>query len=62
MSKAGEWVLQNQRQVIFGVIIFLVYFLSFGLGYLVNRELNHPPIVIEKCSLPTEAEGKLEIN
>ena len=39
-----------RKEVIFGVIIFLTASLSFGLGYLANREFNHAPIIIEKCS------------
>ena len=39
-----------RKEIIFAMIIFLVASLSFGLGYLANREFNHAPIVIEACS------------
>lgn len=57
MQKFGEikkrtfdWIIFYQKEVIFGLIIFLTAFLSFGLGYLANREFNHSPIIIEKNS------------
>jgi hypothetical protein len=39
-----------KKEFVFGAIIFLVASLSFGLGYLANREFNHAPIIIEKCA------------
>jgi hypothetical protein len=39
-----------KKQIIFGAILFLTSSLSFGAGYLANREFNHAPIVIERCS------------
>ncbi len=43
---------ENQRNIILGLLLFLIISLSFGLGYLTNRELNknnRAPIIIEKC-------------
>ncbi len=31
-------------------LFFIVASLDFALGYLANREFNHAPIIIEKCS------------
>ena len=45
-----DWVEFHKKEVIFGIIIFLVATISFGLGYLANREFNHAPIIIEKAS------------
>jgi len=45
-----DWLVFYKKEVIFGTIIFLVASLSFGLGYLANREFNHAPIIIEKNS------------
>jgi hypothetical protein len=45
-----DWVLFHKKEVIFALIIFVVATLSFGLGYLANREFNHAPIIIEKGS------------
>lgn len=39
-----------KKEFILGAVIFLISSLSFGLGYLANREFNHAPIVIEKCA------------
>jgi hypothetical protein len=39
-----------KKEIILGAIVFLVSSLSFGLGYLANREFNHAPIIIEKCA------------
>ncbi|HUX35836.1 MAG TPA: hypothetical protein VMV71_02270 [Candidatus Paceibacterota bacterium] len=49
-TKVGNWALFYEKEIIFGIIIFLVASLSFGLGYLANREFNHAPIIIEKNS------------
>lgn len=43
-----EWTRIYRKEIVFVVIIFLVAALSFGLGYLANREFSHAPIVIEK--------------
>ena len=45
-----EKILHYRKELIFTLIIFLVATISFGLGYLANREFNHAPIVIEKVS------------
>lgn len=50
MAKLSEFLNLHRKEVVFGLIIFLVASLSFGLGYLANREFNHAPIIIEKCS------------
>lgn len=47
-ARAGEWYAYHKKELVFGAIIFVVATLSFGLGYLSNRELNHAPIVIER--------------
>lgn len=43
--------LRYRKEAIFAMIIFLTAFISFGAGYLANRELNHAPIIIEQCAL-----------
>jgi len=43
-----DWALFHRREIIFAFIIFVVATLSFGLGYLANREFNHAPIIIER--------------
>lgn len=43
---------ENWRNIAIAFLIILIVALSFGLGYLTNRELNkknRAPIVIEKC-------------
>ena len=50
LKKIQNWILFYEKEVIFGAIIFLVASISFGLGYLANREFNHAPIIIEKNS------------
>lgn len=45
-----DWLANHKKEIIFAVIIFFVASLSFGLGYLANREFNHAPIIIEKAS------------
>ena len=50
LRRGQDWVIFYEKEVIFGVIIFLVASISFGLGYLANREFNHAPIIIEKNS------------
>ena len=50
MTNLKEKLLRYRRELIFAFIIFLVSSLSFGLGYLSNREFNRASIIIEKCS------------
>lgn len=45
-----SWFLENKKGIVSAIFVALVASLSFGLGYLVNRELNHAPIIIEKRS------------
>jgi Na+/H+ antiporter NhaC len=45
-----EVIKENQKNIFIALLIFLIATLSFGLGYLTNREFTHSPIVIEKCS------------
>jgi hypothetical protein len=41
-----------KRQIAFYAIIFITASLSFGLGYLADRQFNHTPIIIEQCATP----------
>ncbi len=50
MNKIKQWVEPHKKEIIFASIIFVVAAISFGLGYLANREFNHAPIIIEKNS------------
>ena len=49
-ARVEDWYRYYQREVIFVIIVFIVALLSFGLGYLANRETNHAQIIIEKNS------------
>ena len=48
MEYIKNWLVWRKKEVIFAITILLVALLSFGLGYLANREFNHAPIVIEE--------------
>lgn len=50
IAKVKEWTLKYKKEIIFGMIIFLVASTSFALGYLANREFNRAPIIIEQCA------------
>lgn len=50
-----EWTVGHQREIIFFALMFLISSLSFGLGYLMNREFNHAPIVIEQPAPASQA-------
>ena len=50
MEFLKNWVVFYKKEILFIVIVFLVGSTSFALGYLANREFNHAPIIIEKCS------------
>ncbi len=50
-----EWFKENQKNIFLMFLIILVATLSFGLGYLSNREFTRAPIVIEKCSDTTNS-------
>lgn len=47
MSTIKEFVSGHKKEIILAVIIFLAASLSFGLGYLANREFSHAPIIIQ---------------
>ncbi|MEK9154966.1 MAG: hypothetical protein AAB596_02790 [Patescibacteria group bacterium] len=44
-----EWLKENEKNIMFVILLLLIAFLSFGLGYLANQEFNRAPIIIEKC-------------
>jgi hypothetical protein len=50
VEKIKQYIALHKREVAFGAILFFVASLSFGLGYSANRQFNHTPIIIEKCS------------
>lgn len=50
MEQLSEFIKNHKRDIIIFLLAFLISSLSFGLGYLVNREFNRAPIIIEKCS------------
>ncbi len=50
IARFKEFTSVYKKEINFGLIIFLVATLSFGLGYLANRELSHAPIIIHQCS------------
>lgn len=45
------WLSEKRKDIVTFFLIFLLCSLSFGLGYLVNRDYNRVPIVIEKGEL-----------
>jgi len=49
---AGFRVLLGKPYVQAGILAFLISMLSFGLGYLIGRDFNPTPIVIEKIDQP----------
>lgn len=42
------WLQEHKRQIALYVLLFLISTISFGLGYLMARETNRAPIIIEK--------------
>jgi hypothetical protein len=50
MEFVKNWFIFYEKEIIFAIVIFLAASTSFALGYLANREFNHAPIIIEKCS------------
>jgi hypothetical protein len=48
MSQFKEWLIEHKCDIIIFLLVFLMCSISFGLGYLVNREFTHAPIIIEK--------------
>lgn len=47
------WLVRYKTEIVFAVIIILVSTLSFGLGYLANREASNAPIIIEQHATST---------
>lgn len=48
-------IAEHKKDILVFLLAFLISSLSFGLGYLVNREFNHAPIIIEKRSASFES-------
>lgn len=42
-----QWFSDNKRNILLAILLFLIITISFGLGYLANREFNRAPIIIE---------------
>lgn len=40
--------LTHKKEIIFILILFLVSTISFALGYITAKEINTPPIIIQK--------------
>ena len=40
----------SRKEIYLAIVIFLTSTFSFAMGYISNRESNHSPIIIEKCS------------
>lgn len=55
INRAKEFYAAHKRDLVTGVLIFLIGTLGFGLGYLYAKEENHAPIVIEKNSSDIES-------
>jgi hypothetical protein len=49
-GQVKTYILGHKREVVFGAILCFVASLSFALGYSADHQLNHAPIIIEKCS------------
>jgi len=49
LSEIKEWFRENQKNILLTFLIIIIATLSFGLGYLANREFTRAPIIIEKC-------------
>lgn len=47
-DKKYEYIKGGQAKMIFWVGIFLVIIFSFGAGYLIGKQENPTPIIIEK--------------
>ena len=47
-SELKKWYAEHKRDVVIGVLIFLIGTLGFGLGYLYAKESNRAPIIIEQ--------------
>ncbi len=50
INQLKDWISTHKHDIIIFLLVFLMCSISFGLGYLVNREFNHAPIVIEQCA------------
>ncbi len=49
LDRFRNWCRAHPRELFWFALLFLIATLSFGLGYLANRELSHAPIVIERA-------------
>ena len=50
MSIFIDYIKENLKWIVFWSASILLLFISFGAGYLMAKEVNPAPIIIEKCS------------
>ncbi|MEK7624644.1 MAG: hypothetical protein AAB404_02935 [Patescibacteria group bacterium] len=50
LSSFKNFIYENKGNILIILSLVLMISLSFGLGYLLARETNQAPIIIEKCS------------
>jgi hypothetical protein len=48
LKNLRSWGFIHRKEIVFGMIIFLVASISFALGYLANDEVSRAPIIIQK--------------
>lgn len=48
-----EIIATHKQNIIITISFILITILSFGLGYLSNKQTAHAPIIIEKCAKTT---------
>ncbi|MDI6734487.1 MAG: hypothetical protein QMD50_03315 [Patescibacteria group bacterium] len=48
MSRFYNWLKEKKTWIIFWIGLLIIVTLSFGIGYLVAKEVNPAPIIIEK--------------
>ena len=48
MRKTGDWVRKHKEWIVVGVVFFVLILSSFLFGYVLGREGEKAPIIIEK--------------
>ena len=50
MSRIISWFRENRYWLLLGFLAILIISLSFGVGYLIAKQKNPAPIIIEKTN------------
>lgn len=55
-----DWIKLNKDMILFFISAIILLIASFGIGFLMGKGDNPPPIIIEKCSEKGDIDNSIE--